>query len=477
MLKQSHLSLYTFLAVLLAITAVGAVTVPFVLSFAKQTYYRLQADVNERQAEAMTRFVTNRLQAGEDEQAIILEFQAAIEGTETDRGYVCLINQDNAQYLGHPDLQVIGMEAKPEALFDKNFSGRNPMRWQDHLKRGESAGGLLSYGPNMPTEVVYFNAVPGTGWTVSSHENAMRINVELRALRTVLIIGAAVLAFLLAIPASLAGRVVTRRYERQRERQNELERQLLEAENVRKTQELEEARQLQLSMLPEAVPEHPTVELAAFMLTATEVGGDYYDFDLADDDTLTLAIGDATGHGMKAGTMVTAAKSLWHAFSGEADLVLVLQKSSLALEKMGLPMLYMALALARVKDHTLELAGAGMPPAFVYRAATKQVETISLKGMPLGGPGVFPYRKTRLVLSSGDTVVLMSDGFPELFNAEGEMLGYERAVEVFEEVASLSPEEIIAHFRETGRNWTNGGAPDDDVTFVVMKVKDKIESA
>ena len=64
MLKQSHLSLYTFLAVLLAITAVGAVTVPFVLSFAKQTYYRLQADVNERQAEAMTRFVTNRLQPG-----------------------------------------------------------------------------------------------------------------------------------------------------------------------------------------------------------------------------------------------------------------------------------------------------------------------------------------------------------------------------------------------------------------------------
>ena len=154
MLKQSHLSLYTFLAVLLAITAVGAVTVPFILSFAQQTYYRLQADVNERQAEAMTRFVTNRLQAGEDEQAIILEFQAAIEGTETDRGYVCLINQDNAQYLGHPNVQVIGMEAKPEALFDKNFSGRNPMRWQDHLKRGESAGGLLSYGPNMPTEVI-----------------------------------------------------------------------------------------------------------------------------------------------------------------------------------------------------------------------------------------------------------------------------------------------------------------------------------
>jgi len=244
----------------------------------------------------------------------------------------------------------------------------------------------------------------------------------------------------------------------------------LQSENLRQTQELDAARELQLSMLPEAMPEHPTVELAAFMETATEVGGDYYDFNLAADGTLTLAIGDATGHGMKAGTMVTATKSLWHAFSGEPDLVVVLQKSSLALKQMGLPKLYMALALVRLRDHTLELAGAGMPPALVYRAETEQVETIPLKGVPLGGPA-FSYSKTCVALSAGDTVMLMSDGFPELFNAEGEMLGYERAVTVFEEVASRSPEEIITHFTETGETWANGRAQDDDVTFVVMKMK------
>ena len=112
-----------------------------------------------------------------------------------------------------------------------------------------------------------------------------------------------------------------------------------------------------------------------------------------------------------------------------------------------------------------------MPPALVYRAATQQVETVALKGMPLGGPMAFPYRKTSVTLSPGDTVVLMSDGFPELFNTEREMLGYERAVEVFAEVASQSPEQIIAHLREAGERWSNGRAQDDDVTFVVMKVK------
>ena len=138
---------------------------------------------------------------------------------------------------------------------------------------------------------------------------------------------------------------------------------------------------------------------------------------------------------------------------------------------MGLPKLHMALALVRLQGHRLELVGAGMPPALVYRSATQQVEEVPLKGVPLGSPVTFPYQKTCVVLSPGDTVMLMSDGFPELFNKEGEILGYDRAVSVFEEAAGRSPEAIIAHFRETGATWANGHPQGDDVTFVVMKVK------
>jgi serine phosphatase RsbU (regulator of sigma subunit) len=58
----------------------------------------------------------------------------------------------------------------------------------------------------------------------------------------------------------------------------EAEKRAIEAENERKTKELEEARQLQLSMLPKELPKLPNLEIAAFMRTATEVGGDYYDF-------------------------------------------------------------------------------------------------------------------------------------------------------------------------------------------------------
>jgi hypothetical protein len=247
------------------------------------------------------------------------------------------------------------------------------------------------------------------------------------------------------------------------------------AEASRGLAELEAARRLQLSMLPERVPEHPRVELAASMQTASEVGGDYYDFDLSDDGTLTIAIGDATGHGTKAGIMVTATKSLWNAFCSDADLEQVLHKSSVALKRMLLPKLYMALALARLRGHTLELVGAGLPPALVYRADTGEVEAVPLKGMPLGSPGRAQYRKQCVVLSPGDTVVLMTDGFPERFSNNGEMLGYDRAVSVFAEVADRSSEEIIGHLMNRCETWANGRAQDDDVTFVVMKMKASTE--
>jgi hypothetical protein len=245
----------------------------------------------------------------------------------------------------------------------------------------------------------------------------------------------------------------------------------LQAENERKTRELEGARALQLSMLPKTLPVHPCCELAASMQTATEVGGDYYDFDMDEDGTLTLAIGDATGHGLQAGTMVTATKSLFLLHAREKDLAAVLRRATLILQRMGMRKLFMALALVRLRDGVLELAGAGMPPALVYRAATGSVETVALKGLPLGSALPFPYRTQRVQLAPEDTVVLMSDGFPELFDADGAMLGYERAASLLTEIGGASAEEVIARFEETARAWAGGRALDDDITFVVLKAR------
>ena len=80
-------------------------------------------------------------------------------------------------------------------------------------------------------------------------------------------------------------------------------------EESRKSEELEEARDLQLKLLAKKVPEMKNVEVETYIRTATEVGGDYYDFFELEDGTLIAACGDATGHGATSGMMVSITKA------------------------------------------------------------------------------------------------------------------------------------------------------------------------
>ncbi len=248
-------------------------------------------------------------------------------------------------------------------------------------------------------------------------------------------------------------------------------REELEAENEQRAKELEEARQLQLSMLPKKLPELPNVEVAAYMKTATEVGGDYYDFHVADDGTLTIAIGDATGHGLKAGTVVTATKSLFNELANEADLPLMLKRFSHSLKKMNLRSLFMAMTVARLKNNSLTITAAGMPPILIYRASQQRIEEVFIKAMPLGCISNYSYKQEEVALASSDIVVLMSDGFPERFNPANEMLGYDQAKQTLASNAHLSSQEILARLVQIGDEWGQSRLADDDVTFVVLKIR------
>jgi serine phosphatase RsbU (regulator of sigma subunit) len=245
----------------------------------------------------------------------------------------------------------------------------------------------------------------------------------------------------------------------------------VEAENARRAKELEEARQLQLSLLPKKLPQISNLEIAAFMKPATEVGGDYYDFYVGDEGTLTVAVGDATGHGLKAGTVVTAAKTLFRSYAEEASIPHIFKNSSRVIKEMNLRGLFMAMTMLKIKDNNLVICTAGMPPMLIFRAAENRVEEVGIPAMPLGSVSNFTYQQEEFSFAIGDTMVLMSDGFPEMFDESGNMLGYEKAGEMLKEVANLSPQEIINRFVETGEKWAGLRAQDDDVTFVVIKIR------
>ena len=251
----------------------------------------------------------------------------------------------------------------------------------------------------------------------------------------------------------------------------ELRAQIAEADNERKSKELEEARQLQLSMLPKELPNIPNLDIAVFMQTATEVGGDYYDFHVGLNGTLTVVIGDATGHGLNAGTIVTATKSLFNSYAPNPDILFTFSEISRCIKDMKFKRLSMCLSLLKIEGNKLRMSAAGMPPALIYRDGKKELEEIMLKGMPLGSTDKFPYEMSETKLGRGDTIFLSSDGFPELFNDKKEMFGYDRVKSAFTEVADRSSEKIIEHLKDTASSWANGKDPDDDVTFVVLKMK------
>ena len=254
-------------------------------------------------------------------------------------------------------------------------------------------------------------------------------------------------------------------------KQAEAQNKIIQAENERKTRELEEARQLQLAMLPKTLPQLPNLDIAVYMQTATEVGGDYYDFHVGKDGELTVVVGDATGHGMKAGTVVTITKSLFNNLAAHPDILSSFSQISGVIKSMKFRQLAMCLLMAKIKDGRMWVASAAMPPLLIYRKNTKTVEELFLEGMPLGTMKNFPYVVKECALEKGDTILFLSDGLPELKNKKQNMFGYDRIKSEFQSIGEKSPEGIIKRLKHVASDWSNGEAPDDDVTFVVITVK------
>ncbi|MCB1055690.1 MAG: SpoIIE family protein phosphatase, partial [Acidobacteria bacterium] len=239
-------------------------------------------------------------------------------------------------------------------------------------------------------------------------------------------------------------------------------------EDLRKTEELERARSLQLSMLPREPPRLPELDIAVHMETATEVGGDYYDFFPQDDGSLFIAIGDATGHGLSAGMMVSMTKIALRSLDVRAP-ARILDRLSSILHEIHPSGLRMALGLALIRRQEVEISSAAMPPVLVYDRRSRRVEEVLLPALPLGGRLPQPYPERTIPLAPGDTLVLISDGLPERRNPFDECLGYRQVEECLAEHGERSAQEILDALVDLGEHWAGGRPPEDDVTVLVVQ--------
>jgi len=133
--------------------------------------------------------------------------------------------------------------------------------------------------------------------------------------------------------------------------------------------------------------------------------------------------------------------------------------------------LYMSLMLVRITHNQLKVSAAGMPPLCIYRKANGQVEEVVVKGLPLGGPSSAKYDQDQAELNAGDVILMMSDGYMELFNPAKETFEFDRVKEILQNNGLKHPDDIIKSLVDAGEEWRGNEPQGDDVTFVIVKVK------
>lgn len=254
-------------------------------------------------------------------------------------------------------------------------------------------------------------------------------------------------------------------------REMEIERKVLEAEDQRKALELQEAREVQLSLLPKCITGLQNYDFCFEMHPATEVGGDYYDYSISESGEISIAIGDATNHGMKAGMMVSIMKSLFISHIDHMEITDFLNHCSKTIKQMNLKNLFMALMIVKINGNTLRISSAGIPPLLIYRKDSEEIEEIKIKGMPLGSLESFPYQIVETELNEGDVVLMMTDGLAELFNEERKSFGLERIKNTFLTHHDQSVNDIVESFFSEGKDWRGNAKQNDDITFVSFRYK------
>ena len=240
------------------------------------------------------------------------------------------------------------------------------------------------------------------------------------------------------------------------------------AEDERRMAELEAAKDLQNRMLPKTLPKIDGLEIASFLQTSSEVGGDYYDFHPQPDGSLVAVCGDATGHGTAAGMLVSITKAGLIGLPLDEPNKMLFDLNRLV-KKVDLGILRMSLNIVHFKKNKLKLSSAAMPPCYLYAAKTNKIEEIQISGLPLGGLFGATFDMEERSFSKGDIFVIASDGLPEAPNLNGVQLGYQAVEDCILMNANKSAEEIKDALVVLGSDWLAGQTTPDDITIVVIK--------
>jgi len=245
---------------------------------------------------------------------------------------------------------------------------------------------------------------------------------------------------------------------------------LIEGEKMR--QELEMAREVQVSTLPATMPRLPGYDVSGISRPAELTGGDTFDLSIIDQGLLVV-LGDATGHGIAPALSVTQMQAMLRiAFRLGADLETAFRQvnNQLADTLADDRFITAFIGLLDPSTHRLRFHSGGQGPIFHYRAAAGTCARYKPTSFPLGAMPVSELRPAvTLEMRPGDILVLLSDGIYEYHDAGGEQFGEHRV----EEIVATHPDKPMAALLDillrSVDAFARGAAQQDDMTAVLVK--------
>lgn len=241
----------------------------------------------------------------------------------------------------------------------------------------------------------------------------------------------------------------------------------------RMSNELDVASRIQKKILPADVDEIFGLEIAQYFEPAKEIGGDYYDYTILDDNVFSITIADVSGKGVPAAFLMALGRSVLRTLTLTGDFAPNENLNELnkiiysdITEDMFITMMH---SKYNKENKTLYYSNAGHNPLVVYRASTDSIELHTVKGVAIGFLEEYKYRQGEIQLNKGDIVIFYTDGITEAENSNKEMFGLERLKEVIYNNKNKSPKELRKVILESINRFRKDYEQTDDLTFVILK--------
>ena len=253
------------------------------------------------------------------------------------------------------------------------------------------------------------------------------------------------------------------------------------AEKERIGAELNVATQIQADMLPRifpAFPERKEFDIYATMDPAKEVGGDFYDFFLVDDDHLAVVIADVSGKGVPAALFMVIAKTLIknHAQNKDTPGSVFTQTNEQLCEGNDAGLFVTAwMGVLEISTGKLIYVNAGHNPPLLRRADEKFEWLKSRPGFVLAGMEGVRYRENEMEMQPGDMLFLYTDGVTEATNANQELFGEERLLETLNEQPKLPVSALLPKVKKSIDSFVGEAEQFDDITMLSLNYRKKGE--